>query len=85
MNKRANQPFYETTINPFEVQKNSIELKSCLDNIDSRNIRFKFKNTVDPINLAFDTLEATSVEVLARDFIRESITDFISFVSRICR
>ena len=85
MKRKPNLSFTEVTVNPFEVQKNSAELKSCLDSIDSKSIRCKFKNTQDPINLAFESIESTSVQVLAKDFIRESITDFISFVSKICR
>lgn len=85
MKRRANLKLSNVTVNPFEVQNNTIELKSCLDEIDSRNIRLKFKNSVDPINLAFESIESTSVTVLAKDFVRESISDFISFISKICK
>jgi len=83
--KKANQPFQEETTNPFEVQKNPKELKSSLDEIDSRDLRVKFKNTEDPIKLAFQSIESSSVAYLAKDFVRESVVDFISFVSKICR
>ena len=85
MRPKANLTFQEETTNPFEVQNNSAELKSCLDEIDSRSIRCKFKNAKDPIGLAFETIESTSIKALAKDFVRESITDFISFVSKICK
>ena len=85
MKQKANLNYSETTVNPFEVQRNLAELKSNLDAIDSRSIRFKFKNSVDPINLAFDSIESTSVQSLAKDFVRETISDFISFVSKICK
>ena len=85
MRQKANLNFEETTTNPFDIQKNPEELMSNLDEIDSRSIRLKFKNAQDPINLAFQSIESTSVKVLARDFIKESFTDFISFVSKICK
>ena len=85
MKRKANLNFEEVTINPFEVQNNPIELKSCLDEIDSRNIRRKFKNTQDPINLAFEAIESTSVHTLAIDFLQEGLSDFVSFVSKICK
>ena len=85
MRRNANLNFEEETINPFEIQNNPIELKSCLDDMDSRDIRFKFKNTVDPINLAFQAIESTSIAYLAKDFVKESFVDFVSFVSKICK
>ena len=85
MRQKANLIFHEETTNPFEIQNNSAELKSCLDEIDSRSIRLRFKNSKDPISLAFETIESTSIKALAKDFVRESLTDFISFVSKICK
>ena len=85
MKRKANLKFEEVTVNPFEVQRNPVELKSSLDEIDSRNIRLKFKNTLDPINFAFEAIESTSVKNLAKDFIQESLSDFVSFVSKICK
>ena len=85
MRQRANLKNSDVTINPFDVQRNLAELKSNLDEIDSKSIRFKFKNSIDPINLAFNSIESTSVQCLAKDFVRETISDFISFVSKICK
>ena len=85
MKRKANLTFQEESINPFEIQKNPTELKSSLDLIDSKDIRLKFKNTEDPINLAFESIENISIQMLAKDFVRESVSDFISFVSKICK
>ncbi len=85
MKRNANRSFEEFTINPFEIQNNQLELRQCLDEIDSRNIRLKFKSSADPINLAFDAFQNTSVKTLAIDFIQESFSDLISFVSKICK
>ncbi len=73
------------SINPFEVRNNSEALMKSLASIDNRNIRCKFKNTQDPITLAFQTIEETSLKTLARDFVKESFYDFISFVGDICK
>lgn len=75
----------EETINPFEVKDNSQELLQKLASIDEKDIRCKFKNTNDPITLAFDTISQTSLKTLAKDFVKESFYDFISFVGDICK
>lgn len=84
MSQTTNLSFQEE-INPFEIQNHSKELMSNLNEIDSRSIRAKFKNTADPINLAFQSIENSSVKTLAKDFVRESVSDFISFISKICK
>ena len=85
MKRKANRTFQEETINPFEIQNNPAELKSSFDLIDSKDIRLKFKDSTDPINLAFESIESSSVRTLAKDFVRESLSDFVSFVSKICK
>ncbi|MBQ8475643.1 hypothetical protein IJ531_01120 [bacterium] len=72
-------------VNPFLKQDNSEALMKSLASIDSRDIRCKFKNTEDPITLAFQTIEETSLKSLAKDFVKESFYDFISFVGDICK
>ncbi len=79
---RASQ---ETAINPFETRNNSEALMKSLASIDNRDIRCKFKNTQDPITLAFDTINETSLKTLAKDFVKESFYDFISFVGDMCK
>ena len=75
----------EQFINPFEVRDNSELLMKSLASIDNRDVRSKFKNTEDPIKLAFDTIEDTSLKTLAKDFVRESFCDFVAFVGEICK
>ena len=67
-------------INPFEIRDNKEELMKNLSTIDSRDLRSKFKNTQDPILLAFDSIDDTSLKTLAKDFVKETFYDFISFV-----
>ncbi|MBR2069614.1 MAG: hypothetical protein IJ877_07645 [Candidatus Gastranaerophilales bacterium] len=75
----------EEFINPFEVRDNSEALMKSLASIDRRDIRSKFKNAQDPITLAFESIEETSLKTLAKDFVKESFYDFISFVGDFCK
>ena len=72
-------------INPFEVRDNSELLRNTLNEIDHKNIRCSFKNTEDPINLAFQSIEQTSLKTLTKDFIKEGFSDIVSFISKICK
>lgn len=74
----------EETFNPFEPKDNTAKLMASLDKIDQRNIRTRFKNAQDPINLAFNTIENTPLKNLAQDFIKESFFDIISFITEGC-
>lgn len=75
----------QETFNPFEIRSNSTALMENLDKIDKRNIRERFKNADDPITLAFETIENVPLKTLARDFVRESFCDIVSFVTDICK
>ncbi len=79
------QNTFEETFNPFEVNCDFASLKESLNAIDNRSIRMKFKNTDDPITLAFESIEKTSLKRLAKDFVKESFSDFISFVVKISK
>jgi len=85
MTRFANLNSLEETFNPFEVVNNQEELMENLNEIDNKNIRTKFKNAQDPINLAFQAIENTSLKTLARDFVKESFCDIVSFVTEICK
>ena len=75
----------ETMANPFEMNCDSKELMKNLATIDKRSIRTSFKSTKDPINLAFETIENTSLKTLAIDFFREGFCDLISYVGDFCK
>ncbi len=79
--KRTN--LMEETFNPFEVVDNSEKLRSNLNEIDNRNIRCRFKATEDPIQYVFDSFDNTSLKTLAKDFVRESFSDVVSFITNI--
>ena len=73
----------QESFNPFEVVDNSEVLRANLNEIDNRNIRCKFKATEDPIRYVFDCFDNTSLKTLARDFVKESFSDMVSFISNI--
>ena len=75
----------EETFNPFNVVDKSDILKSNLEEIDNRNIRSRFKATEDPIKYVFDSFDNTSLKTLASDFVKESFSDMISFITSIVR
>ena len=77
--------FEEEEFNPFEVKDNTVSLRRNLDRIDQRDIRSKFKCAQDPINLAFRRVEDIPLKALAKDFIKESFFDFVSFISDVCK
>ena len=50
--------------------------------LDKRDIRMRFKNSKDPIYVAFDVLDRQPLKKLAADFVKESLNDIIVFVSK---
>ena len=83
--RRVKQTAEETTINPFSMQTDTEALMKNLSSIDSKDLRCKFKNTQDPIMLAFDTINETSLKTLAKDFVKETFYDFIACVKDIVK
>lgn len=75
----------EETFNPFNPVDNSELLKSNLNEIDARSIRSTFKATQDPIQYVFDSFDNTSLKTLAKDFVKESFTDIVSFITNIIK
>ncbi len=77
--------FEQEEFNPFEVKDNTLSLRKSLERIDQKDIRVKFKCAQDPINLAFQKIEDISLKTLAKDFVKESFFDFVSFISNVCK
>ena len=75
----------QETINPFETRNNTEALMKSLASIDKRDLRCKFKNTQDPITLAFETIEESPLKTLAKDFVKESFYDLVAFISDFCK
>ena len=45
--------------------------------------RMRFNNAQDPIYYIFDVIENRPVKTLAKEFVKDSILDVISFVSKV--
>ena len=82
---RSYKNVFEDEFNPFETKDNTQVLRRNLERIDRRDIRTKFKATQDPINIAFRRIEDISLKTLAKDFVKESFLDFVSFISNVCK
>ncbi len=73
------------SFNPFTATFDKEALMVNLNQIDSRDLRTRFKNTQDPITLAFKTFDNVPIKTLAKDFIKESFFDLVSFVTDLCK
>ena len=73
------------SFNPFTAIFDKEALMQNLNQIDSRDLRTRFKNTQDPIVLAFKTFDNVPIKTLAKDFIKESFFDLVSFVTELCK
>ena len=56
-------------------------LQASLSVIDKKDIRMRFKNSRDPLYIAFDYMDQRPVKDLAIDFVKDSIFDFVNFIS----
>ena len=52
------------------------------DVLEQKDRRMRFKNSKDPVYVAFDYLDKQPLKKLAIEFVRDSITDIIVFVSK---
>ena len=51
--------------------------------IGQKDRRMRFNNAKDPIYYIFDVIENRPVKTLAKEFVKDSILDVISFVSKV--
>lgn len=56
-------------------------LQANLAIIDKKDLRMRFKNSRDPLYIAFDYIDSRSVQELAVDFVKDSLFDVINFIS----
>lgn len=57
------------------------KLQANLAIIDKKDIRMRFKNSRDPLYIAFDYIDNKSVQELAADFVKDSLFDIVNFIS----
>mgnify|MGYP005779536249 FL=1 len=56
------------------------QLETALTAIDKKDIRMRFRNSRDPIYIAFDYLHKRPVQELAVDFVKDSIYEIMNFI-----
>lgn len=56
---------------------------SEINYLKRRDRRMRFNNSQDPIYYVFDCIENRPVTTLAKEFVRDSIFDAISFVAKV--
>ena len=57
------------------------KLQASLAILDKKDIRMRFRNSRDPIYIAFDYLDKRPVQELAVDFVKDSIYEIMNFIS----
>ncbi len=57
------------------------QLEKALSTIDKKDIRMRFRNSRDPLYIAFDYLDQRPVQELAKDFVKDSIYEIMNFIS----
>lgn len=63
--------------------KDTKDLKSKLDYMDSRSIVPSFRRTKDPITLAFEHIDNKPLNKLAGEFVKDTFMDAICFISKV--
>lgn len=57
------------------------QLEANLEKMDKKDIRMRFRNSRDPLYIAFDYLDNRPVQELAKDFVKDSLFDIMNFIS----
>lgn len=56
-------------------------LQANLAILDQKDIRMRFKNSRDPLYIAFDYIDNRPVQELAVEFVKDSLFDIVNFIS----
>lgn len=56
-------------------------LQASLSVIDKKDIRMRFKNSRDPLYIAFDYMDNRPVKELAMEFVKDSLFDIANFIT----
>ena len=65
----------------FESVFSNVEI-SNFDKFESANSRMRFRNSTDPIYVAFEYLDNQSVSELAQSFVKDTFFEVANFVSK---
>lgn len=72
-------PLRKRKVNFVEVE----ELEQEFYYLDKKDVRMRFNSSKDPIYFAFDYIEKRSIPALACDFVKESFSEIVNFVSKV--
>ena len=56
-------------------------LQANLAILEKKDIRMRFKNSRDPLYIAFDYIDKRPVQELAVEFVKDSLFDIVNFIS----
>lgn len=57
------------------------KLQANLAILDKKDIRMRFKNSRDPLYIAFDYIDKRPVQELAVEFVKDSLFEIVNFIS----
>ena len=63
-------------------KKNKTTAQDEMDLLDKKDIRMRFKNSRDPVYIAFEYLENQPLQRLAIDFVKDSFAEIACFISK---
>ena len=62
-----------------DQQENRLQANLAI--LDKKDIRMRFKNSRDPLYIAFDYIDKRPVQELAVEFVKDSLFDIVNFIS----
>ena len=64
-----------------QTRRRSRKHAEMVNILERKDKRMRFNNSKDPIYYVFDCIENRPIKTLAKEFVKDSIRDVISFVS----
>lgn len=80
-NRGGNGRYTPIRRRPQETLEKEIEALEALNMLNDP--RMRFKNSRDPIYIAFDYVQRQSVKNLAKEFVKDIISDGLAFISKV--
>ena len=69
-------------VNPKEITSENLEDYTF---IGKKDRRMRFNNSRDPIYYVFDVIENRPIKTLAKEFVKDSFSEAVNFVSKVVR
>lgn len=65
----------------FRKGQEENKLQANLAVLDKKDLRMRFKNSRDPLYIAFDYIDKRPVQELAVEFVKDSLFEIVNFIS----